>query len=181
MMWIVLTVVLVLLFPVLLVMGIKTKKVNLVIAAVASIVLAGVTGAVVVYKMALFTVETVEHVTKHETGEEVFASVFGRPGRCVQMIAYDEPAVMMEGAERTMCFVTCPAEVSGMLSQHPYDIAMRKRSEVAEGAGACCQEFFSKERFGEQVLECMGSWGAMSHTLYVSADSTRVVYKGVKN
>ena len=172
--WLAAAILLVLLFAILLILGIVRKKVNLVISAVVCFVLFMAAAGVVAYKTVRGTIKLASEVAQRRSGDQVYADILGRPtGRCVTIYASSDPIIPTDMGPVSACFSTCPGEVARLLQQRPYEIVKRPTPENAPHADQCCGNYFSYDRFGDSLLECIAA-GEGEHvlTIWFSADST---------
>lgn len=172
-MWMVVAAILLILFVVLLMLGIVRKNVNLVIGAVASIMLFMLAGGVAVYKTLRTTVKLAGEVTARRDGNKIYTDLLGTPTGCVKIFASTDPLFPAINAPVALCFSTCPADADRILRSGEYEIVKRPTADVALEAEQCCDNYFSYARFGDTVLECVLS-PAPNHatTIWFSTDST---------
>ncbi len=182
-MWLAITIVLAILFGAGMLLGVVRKNLKLVILSVVVLGLSIIAGAITAYKFVNKSYNALQVAVAPKTGEELYTEAFGAPGNdCVKMIGFSEPVVHVTGSELVICFGACPAEVGRILSQHRYEVVKRPRTEVQDIADKpCCSNYFTRQRFGDTVLECMTSSKANSLTMYLSTDSTHVYYIDVRN
>lgn len=172
--WLVSSIILLLLFGVLLLIGIVRKRVNLVIAAVASFVLFMIAGGITAYKMIKVTVTAAEGLATGKTGEEIYEDLLGaKPGQCVIVYASSAAIIATSGEPASVCFKTCPEEMRHVLSLATYEVAKRPTSEVAMEAEKCCDNYFSYARFGDTLSEYIrAEEHGRTCTIWLSMDST---------
>lgn len=170
--WIAVAVILLLLFVALLLLGIIRKNVKLVIASVACFVLFMGAGAVAAWRVVRGTISLAAETAKRRTGIELYTDVLGNPAGCVQVYSVHDPLIPTDPDPPRACFSTCPQEVRRVLAARDYEIVKRAAGDIAPMANSCCSNYFSRERFGDTLMECIASDAGHTYTVYLSADST---------
>lgn len=170
--WIIVSALLLLLFLTFMVLGVIRQKVNLVIAGVACLLLLMGTGSVAAWKLVQGTASLVAEAAKEHTGPQIYASILGQPSACVQVFASSSPIITTRPHVVSACFATCPQEAARALRAHPFEVIKIPWSSVNGQGPIYCDTYFSPERFGDTLLECIASTPAGTCTLYLSTDST---------
>jgi hypothetical protein len=181
--WLGITIGFVILFGICIVLAVMRKSVKLAILSVAMVLLSMAAGSVAAYKFLNKSYDVLQEAAAPRTGTEIYAAAFGQAETdCIRIIGFYEPSVYLSGSRLLLCFGACPAEVKRILSQHRYEVVKRQRYQVLDIADhSCCINYFTYERFGDTVLECMASSKADSYTLYLSEDSTHAYYIATRN
>lgn len=175
--WVAVAAVAFILFVVFLLLGIVRKKVWMVIASVLCVGVGMLAGSAAFIRASSVAINAVTEAAADRTAEEVYASEFGRGNNCVQVIDYYDPSVTVINDKRYVCFSCCIEETRRILSQRRYDMAERPTADIVNNMNQkCCRTFFTVQRFGPTVKECLASEGKDAFTLYVSTDSTRIYY-----
>lgn len=175
--WIALAAVAFVLFVVFLLLGIVRKKVWMIIVSVLCVGVGMLAGSAGFIRASSVAVRAVANAAADRTAEEVYADEFGRGEGCAQVIDFYDPSVTLVNDKRYVCFTACNAETRRILGQRRYDVAERGTANVINNMeNKCCRSFFTVERFGPTVWECLASEGKDAYTLYVSTDSTRLYY-----
>ncbi len=180
--WIVISVALGLVFVIGMLVGIMRKSLNIVLFSVAACLLAMAAGSVAAYKFFRGSYQVIKSVTKTRTGSEVYAAVFGKPeSGCVEVLEYFDPVVPVMDDALVMCFKTCPAEVSRILSQRKYEVEKVPINDVSSSYRNYCPQCYTAKLFGDSVWEYKYERGRNLAYAYVSADSTHVFYMDIYN
>jgi hypothetical protein len=175
--WVAVAAVAFILFVVFLLLGIVRKKVWMIIVSVLCVGVGMLAGSAAFIRASTVAIHAVTEVAADRTAEEVYASEFGRGENCAQVIDYYDPSVTVINDRRYVCISCCTEEARRILSQRRYDVAERRTADIVNNMNQkCCRTFFTVERFGPTVKECLASEGKDAFTLYVSADSTRIYY-----
>ncbi len=133
---------------------------------------------VAAYKFANKSYDVIKAATKARPAKEVYAAEFGTSANdCVQIIGYSDVSIPTVDDQLLLCFRACPAEVARILSMRNYEVVDRALADVvAKGDRECCRDYFSRERFGSMVMECMDATDGNVYTAYISKDSTHGLY-----
>lgn len=174
--WLAVAVICLLLFAVGMLMGIVRHSLKIVLISVALVFFAVGSGLMAVYQFAKKSYRGLNATFRARTGYEAYSAVFGKPSvNCVQVMGFFDPLVPIMDAEQSLCFKTCPPEVSRILGGFTYTVVKEATPLTGAASGQCCRSFNAAE-FGDSVLAFKIVQGRDYQMLYISADSTRGYY-----
>jgi hypothetical protein len=124
----------------------------------------------------------VEDAFRPRTGEEIYAALFGKPGRdCVQIRRYQDQIVPRIDYAIWLHFDTCPEELTRVLRQADYSCAKEESGAWNSSGPLANDNWWKPETLGDSVLvfKYMHPDNRRIQIAVASTDSTQVYYQDI--
>jgi hypothetical protein len=156
---------------VLLIWAILARKFSVLYVALTVLALAGVAGAVAMYRFAERSVDELHALATPRTGPEIYAALFGTPDTCVRIIAFDDALLPKLDNVIHLHAGTCPGEMRRILRQCEHD------ASLLNAVGSSKDARYDPSLLGDSVLTltCTVTEGRHWRTLYVKRDSSELI------